>query len=976
MLALAGIMIAPLVAEDVVEATFAPSIFGPGGVQDVMWHPSGYVYAAVTAETVNGVPRTENLIRIREDGWWDPEYEPIFEGSGSASSLVLQPDGKWLVVGSFTALGGNATFNVARMNADGTVDWSFRARSEDLPNPVTCVAPTPDGGVLVGMRGFPEVEFVNGQSVERPAVVLVKLDGSGNVDPGFQAEFSHDTEEYHYDYDDVRVDCVSVLADGRILVGGNFGRVDGELQPVLARLQADGSLDAAFRPVVTGEGYDSPSYPGGSVVVVQAIQPFDAEHTLIAGTFTGVNGHAQEAIAMIDASGELDLTFRVAFESEYPYPIPSYRRTGVAKIFVDSQQRIVLLGNWDRYFGLPRPMRVDRYGREDESFRPNFGGPTCGDLLPGDGFVFGRSGAFSSNYVVQPSLARFGADGSAFPEFDLRLLKPFYPDFMEVRPGTGPVIGGTWVQEVNGKRSEGLVALTPEGQLDFSFRAVFEPKGAVAALLRLPDGRLLVGGDFETCNGVARPRLVLLSATGTVDERFDLGTGPDRNVDLLRLLPSGKILIGGRFTQIAGEPRKGVAVLDPARLGSPEGPLDPDFRPMNTESLGLHDAAGQPDGKILLVGTFSTFAGQDFPLMVRLNADGSVDGSFRPRESFVPFSPRKVAVDGMGRVYVGGSSLRADGEPSGRNLYRLGEDGLWDRTFAAPRFSSIEDIQPLKGGGLFVAGNLSGGGAGENQRVFRLTDAGAVDSRFDLGESANSAVNQVAMVAPDRLYFLGRFATVQDLARNGLAAVRLDSLLAPQIQIVPGSKDADAGEALALTLAGTGRGEDYQWFWNGRAIDNEIGDYLKLPRVSPFLAGEYSVRVSGPGGVSDDVMTLRVNGGDYASWAEGLRPADVSVREADLDGDGQTNEAEYVAGTDPRDSRSVLGLALVENGGGTSISWATEAGRMYWLESSSDLRNWSTLRGPMLGRGESGAYGYAPLDGAPERFFRIRTGTR
>ena len=57
-----------------------------------------------------------------------PDFTLNLELTGNASevrSLAIQPDGKILVAGSFTALGGTARNNIARIHASGTLDTAF-----------------------------------------------------------------------------------------------------------------------------------------------------------------------------------------------------------------------------------------------------------------------------------------------------------------------------------------------------------------------------------------------------------------------------------------------------------------------------------------------------------------------------------------------------------------------------------------------------------------------------------------------------------------------------------------------------------------------------------------------------------------------------------------------------------------------------------------------------------------------------------
>src|SRR5690606_4781715 len=69
-------------------------------------------------------------------------------GANSAVySLALQPDGKVLVGGLFTELGGQTRNRLARLNPDGSLDADFNPGAN---GPIDTVALQPDGKVLVG----------------------------------------------------------------------------------------------------------------------------------------------------------------------------------------------------------------------------------------------------------------------------------------------------------------------------------------------------------------------------------------------------------------------------------------------------------------------------------------------------------------------------------------------------------------------------------------------------------------------------------------------------------------------------------------------------------------------------------------------------------------------------------------------------------------------------------------------------------
>src|SRR4051812_10719140 len=61
--------------------------------------------------------------------------------------------------------------------------------------------------------------------------------------------------------------CTAVQPDGKILIGGFFGVVDGASRPFIARLNADGSLDTGFVPNVNNNVYTIAVQPDGKILI-------------------------------------------------------------------------------------------------------------------------------------------------------------------------------------------------------------------------------------------------------------------------------------------------------------------------------------------------------------------------------------------------------------------------------------------------------------------------------------------------------------------------------------------------------------------------------------------------------------------------------------------------------------------------------------------------------------------------------------
>ena len=118
------------------------------------------------------------------------------------------------------------------------------------------------------------------------------------------------------------------------------------------------------------------------------------------------------------------------------------------------------------------------------------------------------------------------------------------------------------------------------------------------------DGKILAGGTFTSIGGQTRNRIARLDATTGLADSFDPNANPAFLVSSIAVQADGKILAGGNFTSIGGQPRNRIARLD-ATTG-----LADSFDPNADNSVA--SIAVQADGKILAGGDFrsSSIGGQ------------------------------------------------------------------------------------------------------------------------------------------------------------------------------------------------------------------------------------------------------------------------------------------------------------------------------------------------------------------------------
>src|SRR5262249_21640402 len=142
---------------------------------------------------------------------------------------------------------------------------------------------------------------------------------------------------------------------------------------------------------------------------------------------------------------------------------------------------------------------------------------------------------------------------------------------------------------------------------DPSFNAgIFEPENnylneprLVEAIVVQPDGRLVVAGVFDHAAGVVCDRVVRLNAGGSGGHRFLAylgGTTNSASVAAMVRQPDGKLIVGGSFSRLQGLMSEGLV-----RLHS-DGTPDATFESPLDEFSEVDALALQPDGKILVGG--------------------------------------------------------------------------------------------------------------------------------------------------------------------------------------------------------------------------------------------------------------------------------------------------------------------------------------------------------------------------------------
>jgi uncharacterized delta-60 repeat protein len=292
-----------------------------------------------------------------------------------------------------------------------------------------------------------------------------------------------------------------------------------------------------------------------------------------------------------------------------------------------------------------------------------------------------------------------------------------------------------------------LGGIEPDGTLDVSFNLGRFTNGLVLASRLQADGKLVIAGKFSEVHGASRPGIARLNVDGTLDTSFNPGIAVDYGVGDIAIQPDGKIIIT-KFVYPVGEVNGRASLV---RLNG-NGSLDSGFDPGRVISFdGRDEGTGhatypgavfafvlQPDGKVVVVGQFYfIITGPNSNVRRSCVARFNSDGTFDPT-----YDP------GAGAVHYKGPShtfvLHAARQNLGVNAGKIIISGIFDSF----------DGHSLR--------NLA-----------RLNPDGSYDATFFADSGTNDILSGLFVQSDDQILAFGHFESFDIFSRHNI--VRLNA---------------------------------------------------------------------------------------------------------------------------------------------------------------------------------------------------------
>lgn len=731
---------------------------------------SVYVYGQFTKAydaAGTSINTAGHVIRLTSAGALDSSYGISTTNTSGDKVLALaqEADGRMLVGGQFSQLGGSVSTNLARLYSGGSPDSSFDVSTDGTVHALLVQPQTASSQVQVNLLAWFETNGALRSSFDRRDIA--NLTGTVNtvlVDGDYLlvgGSFTITGSDIHHlarftkagvldtSFNPAPDDAVTSLAlqsDGKIVVGGQFLNIDSTAKPYLVRLNSDGTLDTSFAPApLNGSVSSVVIQSDGSVVVggsFTAVEIDDGQGDDDDGDGQTNDDTGRRYLARFSSTGSLDTTYnpnanayvsklvllsdgRIIASGSFTALVPNGSTTGVARNYL-------ALLNTD--------------GTVDGTFNPNPNGAVSALAVRSDGKIV-IGGAFSTltpnsstTAILRSHLALLNADGTVDDTFNPG------PDGIVsalALDGNGRIyLGGLFLNLVPDAGTtkhphSRLARLNSDGSVDDTFNPA--PNNQVLALTVAADGSIIAGGDFTdvlaesplyvggeftTIGGRSLARLARLNDNGIPDSSF--APAPDGTVTSLAADASGRVLVGGAFSQIAGTSRSRLARF------SIEGALDSGFAPSINGTVQALAVA--PSGNILIGGDFDTVGGAGHQRVARLTASGSVDGSFNAQVDGTVYA---VAAMADGRVLIGGNFSNVNGSARAY-LARLNSDGTLDGSYNPSPNGPVYALSARTDGSVLAGGDFTTMGGQSAGHLAVLYSDGSVDASFTT--TTNAAV--------------------------------------------------------------------------------------------------------------------------------------------------------------------------------------------------------------------------------------------
>jgi len=767
----------------------------------------------LTTEAINeeiGRPQTNffNLVDGLEErylaasgasGFLEDDFSNVYIND-VVYTTSIQSDGKVIIGGMFTSCNGKTRNRIARLHSNGVLDTDFNV-GDGATNDVCTTSIQSDGRVIIGG----DFTSYSGTTTNR----IARLHSNGVLDTGFNVGTGANRN----------VRTTSIQSDGRVIIGGGFTIYSGTTTNRIARLHSNGVLDTGFNVGTGASG-------GFNIVNTTSIQPDG--RVIIGGGFTIYSGTTTNRIARLHSNGVLDTDFNIGTGAN----------SNVCTTSIQLDGRVVIGGFFTVYSGTIRNRiaRLHSNGVLDTDFNVGTGAnnvvSTTSIQSDGKIIIGGSFGSYSG--TTRNSIARLHSNGVLDTDFNVGTGANNTVSTTSIQSDGRVIMGGAFTS-YSGTAINRIARLHSNGILDTDFNVGTGANGTVETTSIQSDGKVIMGGRFTSYSGTTTNRIARMHSNGVLDTDFNVGTGANSFVDTTSIQSDGKVIIGGVFTLYSGTTRNRIA-----RLHS-NGVLDTDFNVgtgITGNFPGVFTTHIQSDGKVIIGGFFTVYSGTVRNMIARLHSNGVLDTDFNVGDG-ANSTVSTISIQPDGSVIIGGS-FSSYNFPDAAKIARVKSSGVLDTNFnvrLGASFSYVFTTSVQADGRVIIGGNFNQYFEGENKnkieylsKPYKLNQNGSSDNSFSAGIGFTDLTYNYpyvinGFIQPDgKFVFAGYFENYKRKPKQSLIRLLPDGEIDYAFNMGTGLEDLDYNypylEGLFLQPDGKIIIGGYFSSYNGTSINN------------------------------------------------------------------------------------------------------------------------------------------------------------
>lgn len=419
------------------------------------------IYVSGMFSVVDGITRN-SIIKLNNEGSIDSSFDVGVGANGRDFSLTIQDDGKLLVGGNFLKMVDNtATYNMARLNSDGSFDTSFSSQYYNYANSV------------VGIKdSFLYIDTVVNDGVSANNY-LVRLKSDGSLDEEFN---KIKLNEFGFDNFVLSFIDNKILYNNSEYTGNRYGLSTSDLN---------------------GNNIDSPNLKPNRAGSFETGGYFNGK-LIVKGDFVKINDVETFGIGMLDETGTVDESF--VFKN-YLGDIRQFQIIDNSTIFVSTKDLFLKLdnqGNITKNFDYKADSQLLRI----EQFKVL----ESGKILITDQwglFLLNENGVQESVYTINSSPDHW-ITGISFEMQDDKILCH------------------SILNSFTGIYTPKLIRFNLDTSIDTSFNIGQGPDAGISKIVVLNSGEIITAGGFSSFNGISIPnQIVKLSKDGEMDLQFN-----------------------------------------------------------------------------------------------------------------------------------------------------------------------------------------------------------------------------------------------------------------------------------------------------------------------------------------------------------------------------------------------------------------------------------------------------------------------